>query len=354
MLSMRCWASLRAPGKRSDGVQSADLGPFQNRRLWPILSKATGGFAVNYEKLIDEETWAFIRRTDEIFPEDDGDVPIDERRKLYDQWSSAFRARRPYGVQSGNQLADGVPVRVYTLGNPTCSVLFCHGGGFSLGSLDSHDDICAEICAQTGYRVIAVDYRLAPEHPHPAAFDDCWTALTWVRDQFDTDVVLLGDSAGGNLCAALAHHARGRLSGVVGQVLVYPLLGNDVSAGSYIEHMSAPMLTRADIVALQMMRRNGGRTEQDATFAPLVDADFSALPPTVAFSADCDPLRDDAAAYVARLRDAGGQAQWVNEPGLVHAYLRARHSVRRARESFERISLAVEALGQGVWSYDDG
>lgn len=307
---------------------------------------------MNYEKLIDEETWAFIRRTDELFPSEDPPPSLDERRLMFDAWSRAFRARRPDGVYSQDCDADGVPVRVYELGDPTCTVLFCHGGGFILGGLESHDDICAEICAQTGYRVVAVDYRLAPEYPHPAASDDSWTALNWARGLYETDIVLMGDSAGANLCAGMAHRARGDIPDIAGQVLVYPLLGQHTDTPSYQEHMSAPMLTRDDLIGMMSLRSNGQVTQGNVTIAPLDDTDFSDLPPTVAFSADCDPLRDDARIYVEKAQAAGVKAHWVNEPGLVHSYLRARHSVRRAADSFERITLAVEALGQGIWSWD--
>ncbi|MQQ07734.1 alpha/beta hydrolase fold domain-containing protein [Epibacterium sp. SM1979] len=307
---------------------------------------------MNYEKLIDEETWAFIRRTDELLPSEDPPAPLTERRRLYDAWSNEFRARRPSGVDTEDRDANGVPVRVYTVGQPTCTVLFCHGGGFVFGGLNSHDDICAEIAAHTGYRVVAVDYRLAPEYPHPAAFEDCWQALTWTQSSFQGGVVLFGDSAGANLCAALAHKARSSMAELLGQVLVYPLLGKVSDTPSYQEHMSAPMLTRADLLQMQQLRQMGNGESADASFAPLEDLDFADLVPTVAFSADCDPLRDDARLYVEKLLAAGGKAHWVNEAGLVHSYLRARHEVRRAGESFERITLAVEALGQGIWSWD--
>lgn len=307
---------------------------------------------MNYEKLIDEETWAFIRRTDELLPSDDPSIPLAEKRVLYDAWSAAFRARRPAGVVSKDLDADGVGMRVYSIGQPTCTVLFCHGGGFIFGGLESHDDICAEICAQTGYRVVAVDYRLAPEHPHPAAFEDCWRALLWVKSLYQTDVVLIGDSAGANLCAGIAHQARGTALGILGQVLVYPLLGQATDTPSYQEHMSAPMLTRDDLIGMMGLYSNGQVTAGDVTFAPLSDIDFTGLPPTVAFSADCDPLRDDARLYIESLQAADIKAHWRNEPGLVHSYLRARHSVRRAADSFERIVIAVEALGQGIWSWD--
>lgn len=309
---------------------------------------------MDYERLIDEETWAFIRKTGECYPDDAVELSIDEQRAVYNEMAREFRVARPDLVTAEDRQAMGVPVRIYTAGSPTRTVLFCHGGGFVVGGLESHDDVCAEICAQTGYRVVSVDYRLAPEHQHPAMFDDARNALAWVIDTYKEGVVLMGDSAGANLCAALAHATRNDpelAPHIMGQVLIYGAFGGDVNAGSYIEHAQAPMLTRDEIL-FYMDIRGSGRTDWDPTYAPLQDSDFSHLPPTVLISADCDPVRDDSRDYRDRVQAAGGRAHWINEPGLVHGYLRARHSVGRARDSFERISVAVEALGQGVWPYD--
>ncbi|MGR3758644.1 alpha/beta hydrolase [Roseobacteraceae bacterium NS-SX3] len=308
---------------------------------------------MDYEKLIDEETWEFIRKTGENYPDDAVDLTIEEQRKVYDAMAREFRAPRPGVVEVHDLDADGVPVRVYTAGDPSCTVFYCHGGGFVVGGLESHDDVCAEICAQTGYRVVAVDYRLAPEHKHPASFDDTWTAFEWVLETFEAGVVLAGDSAGANLCAAVAHHARGKTDRILGQVLLYGAFGGDVNSGSYIEHAQAPLLTRDDILFYMDIRADGEKPANDPTYAPLQDTDFSDLPPTVLFTADCDPVRDDSPAYRDRILDAGGKAAWINETGLIHGYLRARHSVGRARDSFERISLAIEALGQGIWPYGE-
>lgn len=310
---------------------------------------------MDYERLIDEETWAFIRKTGECYPDDAVDLSIQEQRAVYDEMALEFRAPRPDLVATVDREVEGVPVRVYSAGDPTKTVLFCHGGGFVVGGLESHDDVCAEICAQTGYRVVAVDYRLAPEHQHPAMFNDAWTALSWVVATYGQGVVLMGDSAGANLCAAIAHAVRADAEigpNVMGQVLIYGAFGGDINAGSYIEHAQAPMLTRDEILFYMDIRRPAGGDAPDPTYAPLQDTDFSNLPPTVLISADCDPVRDDSRDYRDRIVAAGGHAYWVNEPGLVHGYLRARHSVGRARDSFERISAAVEALGQGVWPYD--
>ena len=307
---------------------------------------------MDYERLIDEETWAFIRRTAESYPDDAVDLSIDDQRRVYDTMCQDFRQPRPDDVKTQDRSADGVPVRVYTAGDPTRTVVYFHGGGFILGGLDSHDDVCAEICVQTGYRVVAVDYRLCPEHVHPAQFDDSWTAVEWAASEFGDPIVLAGDSAGGNLAASVAHHARGRLEHVLGQVLIYPGLGGDRTQGSYVEHAYAPLLTLEDIQFYEKVRFGETKPERDPTYAPLNDTDFSGLPPTVVITADCDPLRDDGPAYCEKIIASGGKAHWINEPGLVHGYLRARTTVKRASDSFERISVAIEALGQGIWSYD--
>lgn len=307
---------------------------------------------MDYERLIDEETWAFIRRTAESYPDDAVDLSIEDQRRVYKRMCQEFRQPRPAGVEAQDLSADGVPVRVFRAGDPTRTVVYFHGGGFVVGGLDSHDDVCAEFCAQTGYRVVAVDYRLCPEHLHPAQFQDSWTAVSWVVREFEDPLVLAGDSVGGNLPAAVAHQARGQDWPILGQVLIYPALGGDPSQGSYVEHAHAPLLTLEDVLFYEKTRCGGAVPDNDPTFAPLHAEDFSGLPPTVVVTADCDPLRDDGPAYCERIAAAGGKAHWINETGLVHGYLRARTSVKRAAASFERISVAIEALGQGIWSYD--
>jgi len=307
---------------------------------------------MDYERLIDAQTWAFIRKTGECYPDDAVELSIAEQRDVYDAMCRDFHVAHPPMVQTEDLSANGVPIRHYWAGDPLCTVMYFHGGGFIVGGLDSHDDICAEICAQTGYRVISTDYRLAPEHKHPASFDDAWTATQWAGDQYEGGLLLVGDSAGGNLAAAVAHHGRGRLKGLLGQVLIYPGLGGDSDSGSYEEHAQAPMLTRDDCLYYQQLRFDGPVPKNDPSSAPLQDSDFSNLPPTVLVSADCDPVRDDARGYCDKLLAAATKVHWINEPGLVHGFLRARHTVARASNSFERISAAIEALGQQIWPYD--
>ena len=302
---------------------------------------------MEYGALIDSETWAFIARTQRYYDSDAVNLPMAEQRRNYDAMCREFFLGCPEGVRTQDIMADQVACRVYESGATDVTVIYFHGGGFVVGGLESHDDICAEICAGTGYRVVAVDYRLCPEHPHPAAFKDCRSAIKSAARRFGGAIVLAGDSAGGNLAAAVAHSLRASRRNAIGQVLIYPGLGGDRSRGSYVDHAEAPMLTTRDVLFYDEIRRNGGPAGRDSSFAPLSDRNFSGLPPTAIFVAECDPLSDDGRDY----RDALAAAQvpvWFTvEKGLVHGYLRARSSVRRAKESFERIVATIAALGRG-------
>jgi acetyl esterase len=310
-------------------------------------------FPMDYSTKLDAETQAFIDRTAEFYPADAVDRSVAEQRHVHDTMCRAFFQGYPEGVSAQDVDANNVPCRVYTAGTPSVSVVYFHGGGFVVGGLHSHDDVCAEICGLTGYRVISVDYRLSPEHIHPAAFLDAVSATQWVAETYDGNpIVLSGDSAGGNLAAAVAHHARGRVPGIVGQVLVYPLLGTPEDQGSYVTHANAPALTSDEVEYYIKVRSGGDAPTNDPTFVPMHDADFAELPPTVIITAECDPLSDEGGLYRDVIRQAGGKAHWHDEPGLVHGYLRARTTVARAADSFERIVMAIQCLGQGAWPYD--
>lgn len=311
----------------------------------------------DYRRTIDSEIWAFIEKTSTFYPPDGADYTIAKRREVYDRMCRAFFSGYPEGVSAENKsiaLRDRkIAVRRYRAMryDAHALVIYCHGGGFVVGGLDSHDDICAEICHRTGYEVLAVDYRLAPEHPHPAAFEDALAAYKWVAEGYDIPILLAGDSAGGNLAAAVAHATRNQPMKPIGQLLIYPLLGGEMTGGSYVKHAHAPMLRLRDLHFYRDIRTGGQDVPRDARFAPLADTDFAGLPPTVIISAEYDPLSDDGAAYRDRIIEAGGKAWWHEEAGLVHGYLRARHSVSRARESFSRIIDALKMLGRREWTH---
>lgn len=298
----------------------------------------------DYQSLIDAPTWAFIEATNAAYPPDTASLTIADQRAIYDRMCRVFFRGYPAGVTAKDETVAGVPCRIYPGADPV--VVYLHGGGYVVGGLHSHDDVCAEIRARTGLTVVAVDYRLSPEHLHPAAFDDSCAVIRALAAH--GPVVLAGDSAGGNLSAAASHALRGSGVRILGQVLIYPGLGGDVNTGSYLTHAHAPMLSRDDVLFYKDIRHGGPPPEDDPTVYPLRDTDFAGLPPTLAIAAECDPLSDDARAYAEKIVAAGGQAEWVVEPGLVHGYLRARATVPRAAASFDRIIAAISAFAKGA------
>ncbi len=290
-----------------------------------------------YETLLDDEMKAYLARCDALYPPDAVDLDIAGQRRVYDAMCADFDVGRPEGVTVTDEEHGGVPCRRYEGAGAAGTVVYYHGGGFVVGGLDSHDSICAEICDQTGLRVVSVDYPLAPEHTYPADFNAAMAAYAAIAAAWDGPVLVCGDSAGGNLAAAVSGATRGRADAPVGQVLIYPGLGGDWSMPSYTEHANAPQLTTKDMAFYRMVRFGGEPPEGDPNCAPLHDTDFSGLPLTLVVTAECDPLDSDGGAYVEAIRAAGGQAVWVSEEGLVHGYLRARTMSSKAAASFARI-----------------
>ncbi len=303
----------------------------------------------------DPEVVAFIERTTAFYPADAFRFTVQENRTWYDKYCAAFRAPRPADITVEDCLipapeAGGhpVPARRYAPEHPgRVKVLYLHGGGFVVGGLDSHDDVCAELASRTGLEVVSADYRLAPEHMHPAQLDDAETAFLHLASD-GTPVIVGGDSAGANLTVALAMRRRDRAGAKpIGHFIIYPGLGGDVDKGSFIENAEAPLLRRDESFYYTQVRTGVDRRAiEDPEILPLKADSFASLPPAFAVSADIDPLRDDAREYIERLQAEGVKAEYRNEPQLVHGYLRARHMSRRAAESFTAICNAIQQMAR--------
>jgi acetyl esterase len=294
-------------------------------------------------EITDAEVLDFIARTDSYYPPNTVEFSIEDQRRVYDQMCAAFRQPRPSGVVVADETIDGpggpIPQRRYLPeGAGPVTVVYYHGGGFVVGGLESHDDVCAELAQATGCAVISVDYRLCPEHIHPAAYDDSLAAAGAALAK--GPVILAGDSAGGNLAAAVAQTLKG--AAIKGQVLIYPGLGGErFGLPSYTECAEAPLLTVSDIHFYLKIRAGGPAPKDDPTFFPLAATDFSGLAPCFISAAGADPLRDDGVEYDRLLVGAGVEAYCVVEPQLPHAHLRARHMSHRARDAFGRIAEAI-------------
>ena len=286
-------------------------------------------------RVTDSQVLAFIRRTEEIYAADSNQAAPEQNRRNYDAMCAVFHAPHPDGVSTHDRRISGVPCRVYERRDAVPgAILFSHGGGFVVGGLNSHDDVCAEICSATGRRVVSVDYRLAPEHRYPAALDDM--DAVWQALDCDGPRLACGDSAGGNLTAALCLRMR-RTGGKMpdGAVLIYPGLGGDMMAPSYDLNADAPLLRRVDIESYKGVYAPAETTDSEAR--PFLAETLDGLPSMLVVTADVDPLRDDGTRWNDRLREAGITSTLQNDAQLVHGHLRARHMSYRAKESFAAV-----------------
>ena len=283
----------------------------------------------------------FMEICDSFYPPDAVTASIAQQRQWYDALCARFDRPLPEGMQTTDGFVSGtIPVRRYKPANirTATKLLYLHGGGFVVGSLESHHAICAEIADHAGAELISVDYRLAPEYRWPAQTDDCFSVLKQMLAE-KKSVVLIGDSAGGNLAAGLAVRAQAEgLSGIVGQILIYPALGGDLVSGSYEEMVEAPGLTTADVAYYRTVLQ---APEGDPVAGPLALSSMAGLPPAFITVAHYDPLRDDGRNYAARLAQAGVEVWFREEPQMVHAWLRARHMSEGAQAGFAAICAAA-------------
>lgn len=243
-----------------------------------------------------------------------------------------------------------IPVRVYDPGVPGQHpvLVYFHGGGWVLGSIETHDCLCRCLANAAGVKVISVEYRLAPEHRYPAAAEDAYAAVCAVAadgPSFGIDparIVVGGDSAGGNLAAVVALMARDRRGpSLRGQVLIYPVLDYDFDTNSYLQYIDGYFLTRDAMMWFWDQYVPEAERRNEPYAAPLRAKDVSQLPPALIVAAECDPLRDEAAAYARRLRAAGNQVTYLCYPGMIHGFVRRLKFWKAGREALAEIAQTI-------------
>ncbi|MCP2342312.1 alpha/beta hydrolase [Actinomadura rupiterrae] len=283
---------------------------------------------------------------------------IEEMRRLSDLRFPVERRELPHVADLAVPGADGaVPVRLYRPAprarGPLPALVYLHGGGWVLGGIESVDQACRDLAAEIGCAVLSVGYRLAPEHPFPAAVEDAWTvveALSRDPERFDADpgaIAVAGDSAGGNLAAVVALLARDRGVRLVHQLLVYPVTDTSTDTASWDAYGEGYGLDAATLRRFAALYR-AGADPADPRLAPLRAPDLSGLAPATVITADHDILRDEGEAYARRLELAGVQVSHRRYPGTIHSFfllpeifpagLEARaFAVRRLRSAFAAV-----------------
>ena len=248
--------------------------------------------------------------------------------------------------------AGPIPVRVYRPlaggAGPRGALIWLHGGGWVLGDLDSHDPLCRSLAARSGSVVVAVDYRLAPEHVFPAAIADVWAAAQWLAGNgaslgIDPQRLAVGgDSAGGSLAATVAVKARDAGLPLRLQALVYPITDCDFSTDSYDECSEGFGLT-LDTMAWFWNLYAPGELRFDADAAPLRAEGLAGVAPALVLTAEYDVLRSEGEAYAARLAAAGVPTTHTPYAGMTHGFIRMPGIVDRANVAIGEVAAAVRA-----------
>ncbi|MCG2624420.1 alpha/beta hydrolase [Arthrobacter sp. I2-34] len=282
--------------------------------------------------------------------QDHGETAVAAARRAHIEMSPMLVGQLPHVASSISLHAPGtnnypdVPVRVSVPENPLPGALvYLHGGGWVIGTLDTFDGVCRMLANHTRLTVVAVDYRLAPEHPYPAAIEDAESVLRWVASGGAGELaqsgplVVAGDSAGGNLAASLCLRARdGSLPRISAQVLVYPITDATMSAES-MQRFGTGLYLTAD--AMQWYwecylqgSRAGAEHPASVLHEPLAD-----LPPALVITAEFDPLRDEGEAFAARLEEAGNAVTLRRFDGMIHGFFRFTGIIDAAQEAADLV-----------------
>jgi acetyl esterase len=256
--------------------------------------------------------------------------------------STGFPPTRPLATVRDDHVGD-VPIRVYAHdGPPTGLIVYFHGGGWVLGSIGIMDNVARELAFATGAVVVSVEYRLAPEHPYPAGLDDCETVTRWARAHTaelgapGAAVVVAGESAGGNLAAALTLRLRDAGEPwLAGQILMYPSLDNKQVPYRSREVFAGLILSQQQSRTFWDLYRGGKNLDDDPYAAPLRAQTLAGVPPAVLVTGGCDLLLDEDRAYAARLRDAGVAVEELHFAGQPHGFMN--FGFPAAADAFERI-----------------
>jgi acetyl esterase len=291
------------------------------------------------------------------------DLAPAEGREMYRAMAAALE---PPGLAIGkieNTIMPGpgggeIKLRVYTPvaggGAALPCLVYFHGGGWVIGDLDTHDALCRTLANETGARVVAVDYRLAPEHKFPAAADDAYAAVKWVEQNASklgvdaNRIAVAGDSAGGNLSAVVALMAKQKGGPrIVFQLLIYPVTQARANTASMSTFAEGYFLEKKTMEWFFDQYLDPGADLNDWRVSPLAAADLAGLPRAYVVTAGFDPLKDEGKAYADKLNHAGVAAVYVDYPGMVHGFFNMSGVVPTAREAIADAAKAMRKAFEG-------
>lgn len=279
-----------------------------------------------------------IKKILDFIPESDPNQKIipEEHRKIFDAPSIPFEKRvQVYSIEDRTiptSEAD-IPIRIYTPaeGDSFPLLMYFHGGAFFSGNLDSHDEVARPLCMESGYKVISVGFRLAPEHPYPAALDDCYNVTKWATEHKDElkwdgqNLALCGDSSGGNLVAAVSLKARDQQEfAITKQVLFYPSLDLDFSEFRYpslVENGKGYFVESAQLAELNSFYLTGNADTNNPLVSPIREENLENLPSALVITAEYDPFRDEGELFAGNLKKSGVFVQTKRYEGVTHGFL---------------------------------
>ena len=266
---------------------------------------------------------------------------VEERREGY-RGLSALPGPGPELDHVNDSTAAGVPIRTYANDDATGVFLFLHGGGYTIGDIETHDQPCRQLALESGATVISPDYRLAPEHPFPAGVNDCWAVLQWIVAEYpDTKIVVGGDSAGGNFSAVLALMARDAGIELAAQLLIYPAVDAEDDSPSMTDNGTGYILTAAT------MEWFGEKYQADAAdwrASPIRADSLAGVAPAVVITAEFDPLRDQGIKYAEALAAADVDVTHTDYDGMVHAFFQLGPIIDASARAVTQVAEAAKAV----------
>lgn len=320
------------------------------------------------EAALDTESLALLRAGESVDNPPIEEMTVAESRAAYE---TLFMSLAPSRIEVDRVIEDrlpdacgGRPYRLYLpmhAASPMPALVFLHGGGWSMGSPASYDHVTRWLCQRAGVAVLSLDYRLAPEHPFPAALEDAAQAFRWFAANAaalsidPSRIAVGGDSSGGTLAAVMTHQMRrDPIARVAAQVLMYPVLTlepeapyrsrAELGAGGYfltsrgIDRAAERYLTSAELA-------------RDPRVSPILEPDLSGLPPTLVVTGGFDPLRDECTHYAARLSQAGSIAHYRCFAGTIHGFLSFAGALSAGRKGLDYVSAWLQKqLASTRWS----